>query len=136
MRLDFRAPHLERDPIRGPDDLLLGVVADIEWTVGDRVLFTEEMVPVVELALAMRGWLDRGLPKGEEFSYDSVEADDTGLIWTRPEAGGWRVGALFQEYPEVTVWSPDEVAQLFRDFVEGVERWLHTNLGVGLDAAE
>lgn len=136
MRLDFRAPHLERNPIRHPDDLLLGVVADIEWTVGDRVLFAEEMVPVVELALAMRGWLARGLPLGEEFSYDSVEADDTGLIWTRREAGGWRVGALFQEYPEMTIWSPEEVAQLFRDFVEGVERWLHTNLGVGLEAAE
>lgn len=136
MRLEFLNARLERDPVRGPYDLLLGVVADVTWTVGDRVLFTEELMPVVELALALRGWLDRGLPNGDELSYDSIEADESGLIWSRPEGAGWRVGALHQEYPEVTVWSAADVAQLFGDFVERVERWLRANVGVGLEAAQ
>ena len=136
MRLDFRDAHVERNRSAAPTTSCWESWPTLSglWGIGSSS--RRRWFPWSSSALAMRGWLDRGLPKGEEFSYDSVEADEPGLIWSRPEGGGWRVGALYQEYPEVTVWSRDEVTQVFRDFVERVERWLRANLGVGLEAAQ
>lgn len=42
-----------------------------------RLVYEEPLFPVVELALALQDWLDSGIAAGDDFSFDSVESDES-----------------------------------------------------------
>jgi hypothetical protein len=132
MKFQFSDARLEHGIGRGKYDLLVGAIATFTICVGERELYREVMFPMVELAVALQRWLGQGLPLGEAFEFVSLESDDHGLVWIQPSAHGWRVGSLHQEYPELKLWSTEEVADAVGVFVDGVERWLTSETGVNL----
>jgi hypothetical protein len=136
MKIMLRDIHMERDPLRGPYDVLLGVVADLQLIVGDRLLYEESMMPVVELALSLRKWLHHGFKQRLRFSYDSIESDERGLLWIEPSGSGWRVGALEQEYLEMTAWGDDQIAEAFGQLIDEVDLWIAAHLSLDLDRVE
>jgi hypothetical protein len=133
VTFSFRDVELER-PITGRDyDLLLGVVATFEIRVDGRLLFSEVLFPIVELCVAMKRWSAAAMASSEAFEFESMDSDEVGLVWFRPEGDGWRVGTLNQEYPEARVWTTPEVREMVEEFVEEVEDWLTRNVGVSLE---
>ncbi len=133
MRFAFEGARLERGEARWSYDLLLGVIATFEVRVGDRLLYREEMFPIVELCVALRQWRRDSLPRRQAFVFQSLESDEAGLVWIRPDDGGWRVGSIHQEYPELRRWSDDEIGRSLNDFVRSVDDWLSENTGSSVD---
>jgi hypothetical protein len=134
LRLAFSDARFEQKSPLDVFDLLLGVVATFEILVGDRVLHREEGLPIVELRGQLVRWAQGALANGEDFAYDSLESDEPGFVWFRrqPE-GGWRVGSLYQDYIEITVWSDDQVREVISRFAKNVDDWVESNLGVQVD---
>jgi hypothetical protein len=103
--------------------VLLGVVANLSIVVGQRCLLREEMFPVVELAAALRRWLD-DLDRGSvrDFSYESMESAEGPLIQFLRQDAGWRVCSPLQEFEEIRLFTTDDVRDAARQFVEDVQR--------------
>lgn len=135
MRLLFGSPDLEGGVVRSRYDLLLGVVADFEIRINDQLLYREAMMPIVELAIALTDWLQAGLRASADFEFKSLEADESGAVWFRRIEGGWRIGSLYQEYPEMNTWTDEAVCEAIGEFVDRVEAWLQTTLEKGIDDA-
>jgi hypothetical protein len=127
MNFVYSDPSLEV-PSRGSRyDVLLGAVATFEIRVVDRILYREVMFPIAELARALKRWSDVAMLLREPFEFSSLESDESGLVWIRPEKSGWRVGSVEQEFAEISVWSDAEVRAVIDDFVGSVTDWLsHT----------
>jgi hypothetical protein len=132
MKWVFHDAELETPGTTDKYQLLLGVTATFEIRVDDRVLFHEVLFTVVELALALRRWLSDGMPRRRAFEFQSIEYDEDGVVWIRPEGDGWRVGSIHQEYPEHTVWSDEDVVKALADFLEAVEGWFQQETGTAV----
>jgi hypothetical protein len=131
LSLKFKDARFVRSSPRDKFDLLLGVVATFEIMVGERILYHEEEFPIVELRVQLVRWIDDGFISGVDFTLDSMESDEPGMVWFRKDAeGGWRAGSLFQEYIEVAVWSNSDVLNSVTRFVTEVDDWVDANLGV------
>jgi hypothetical protein len=136
MRITFRDARLERHVLRNRYDLLLGAVATLEVLIGDRSLYEEVTFPIVELALALKKWSQVDLPRHLAFSFTSLESDEDGFLWFRPESTGWRIGSMYQEYAEMSIWSDNVVREVVDEFVHEVEQWLSHTVGVELGSLE
>lgn len=135
MSLRFANARLESCGLPAPYDVVLGVEATLRLAAGDgRLVYEESLFPVVELALAIKDWLGTGIDVGRDFSFDSVESDEPGLLWCRVSGQGWRVGAIDQEFPDVTVYSSGVVREMFSAFVRDVDGWLAASVGRTLDS--
>jgi len=131
LSLSFSDARFERSSPSDKYDLLLGVVATFVASVDGRTLYMEEGLPIVELQDQLARWSVDGIAGSEDFAYDSLEAEEPGLLWFRHDVeGGWRVGSLFQDYIEMTVWSDAEVREVVTRFVENVDQWVESNLRV------
>lgn len=136
MKLTFTNARLDPRGLPQPYDVLLGVEATVRLTTDDgRLVYEEPLFPVVELALALQDWLDSGIAVGDDFSFDSVESDETGLLWCKADGDGWRIGALGQEFLDATVCSTAQVVAMFSAFVQAVEHWLLTSTSRTLGSA-
>jgi hypothetical protein len=124
MIFEFTNVRNERDEIRNEFDVLIGVTATFEIRIGKRKLYGETMFPIVELAVALRRWMDGAMESGEAFEFISLESDEVGLVWIRPDQDGWRIGSLCQEYAEPTIWSHTEIREAIATFVDEVADWL------------
>lgn len=136
MNLTFTSARLDPRGLPHPYDVLLGVEATVRLATDDgRLVYEEPLFPVVELALALQDWLDSGIAAGDDFSFDSVESDETGLLWCKTCDDGWRIGALGQEFPDMIVYGTNQVTAMFSAFIHAVEYWLSTSLGRTLGSA-
>jgi hypothetical protein len=136
VRLTLEAPEVEPSSAPPPYDLLLGVVGTVRLLADDgHLVYEEVLVPVVELALALRDWLADGVDHGADFSYDSVECDEPGQLWCRRTADGWRVGSVDEAEPDTTIHPTYDVVQEFERFVRAVETWLEQTAGRRLEEA-
>lgn len=135
MSFRFFDARLERPALRTRYDLLLGVVATFEIEVDDRLLYSEVMFPIVELCAALKHWMAEAMTVREPLEFQSMESDEAGLVWIRPQDGGWRIGALDQEYIEMATWSDDQIVEVGEKFIDDVRAWLLDTLGVDLDRA-
>ena len=126
----FTDARQERAGLRDKLDLLLGVVATIEVWVGGKLVYREEMFPIVELRAALGTWLGGAFAEGRDFEFQSVESDEEGLIWLRRIDSGWRIGSIHQEFPVLTELADEEVAGLAHDFIENVDRWVLEHCGI------
>lgn len=134
MSLVFVDAKLDSRGLPEPYDVLLGVEATLRLTSGDgRLVYEEPFFPVVELALAIQDWLEAGIGAGEDFSFESVESDEAGLLWCRLHGRGWRIGALEQEFADMTVYETAHIAEAFSAFVRDVDGWLGASTGRSLD---
>jgi hypothetical protein len=60
-----------------------------------------------------------------------MESDDLDMVWVhRQPTGRWRVGALDQEYAEISEYSDLDVAEAVRRYIRSVDQWVLTNLHV------
>lgn len=125
--------RLERPRVTTRWDVLLGVVADFSLHVGARRLIYEESFPVVELVVALQGWL-RDLRHGlvRSFSYESMESADGSLLDFVREGPGWAVRSRLQEYEEGRVLTTDELRGAAERFVKDVERAAASELGLDI----
>ncbi len=136
MTLSFAEPRKEDRDLPGPYELLLGIDATLRLTSRDgRIVYEEVLFPIVELAVALEDWLASGLGAGQDFSFDSMESDEPGLVWCRARGDGWNVGALDEESPDLTIYDNEEVAVLFGRYVQGVDDWLRLALDRSLKDA-
>jgi hypothetical protein len=129
MKFTFHDAHAETGHRPAPYDVLLGLVAVFEIVVGAAVLYSEIDLPIVELAVALKKWLSSDLKERSAFEYASVEADESGMVWIRPEEHGWRIGSIHQEFVDPTVRSDDEVDAIARGFIDEVAAELLASTG-------
>jgi len=78
-------------------DRLLGVQANLRILVDGQEWFNQPLFPVVELAAAVTTWLRRG----GDFEFESIEADESPLLWVRSVPGAFRIGAAWQAFSVV-----------------------------------
>jgi hypothetical protein len=128
----FSDARKERSVIRDKFDLFLGIVATLEVWIGDRLLYREEMFPIVELRAALESWQGDAFAAQSDFEFQSMESDEVGLVWLRHVANGWRLGSTHQEFPELAKLTDGEVAALTDRFIENVDQWVleHYNVRV------
>lgn len=124
MTFTFTDLHVEPGQRPDPYDIILGAVAAFAIVVEERQLYREDDLPVVELAMALRRWLNGPFLSHEPFEYQSMESDEDGMVWIRPEQDGWRIGSIYQEFADPTVRSNEDVATATRAFIEEVEQGL------------
>ena len=78
MSLTFAEARIDRRGLPRPYDVLLGVEATLRLTMADgQVVYEEQFFPIVELAVALQDWLCDGFAVGSDFSFDSVESDES-----------------------------------------------------------
>lgn len=134
MRLVFSDAELEPSSAPSPYDLVLGAVATVRLVSDDdRIIYAEDLVPVVELALALKDWLREEVQEGADFSFDSVESDEPGQLWCRRVEGGWQVGSSYQDTADLTVHRTRDLVEVLDAFVRDVEAWLGRTTGRRLE---
>jgi len=122
--IHFTDARNERALLRDKYDLLLGIVATLQIWVDGKLLYREEVFPVVELRAALERWLAVGLPARRDFEFQSMESDEEALIWLRSVGSTWRIGSIHQEFPAMNELDDKTVIALTRTFIEEVDQWV------------
>jgi hypothetical protein len=99
MMISFGELHVDGQ-LRNKWDALLRVVGDIAIRVTNETVLSEIEFCHVEFSVALAAWLP-DLPLDRLFSYNSMEAEDEGLVRFKPEAEGWRISSS-RESKQVT----------------------------------
>lgn len=99
-----------------PYDVLLGLNAHFELVTSRGILLSEPEFTVVEFAASLARWLRDGLPQNHDFAFESVEAEESGLVWFRRVDDGWRVGSVWQSIPDPEPKSLEEIRQAAEAF--------------------
>ncbi|MGH3865453.1 MAG: hypothetical protein ACRDQ4_04800 [Pseudonocardiaceae bacterium] len=121
----FTDAKLERESIRDKFDLLLGITAEFEVIIDDRLLYRELLFPIVELRAQLELWLEASLPRGEDFEFQSMESDEPGFLWFRfQEKNRWRIGSIYQEYPELRTLTDEDISNIINKFIHTVDAWV------------
>ncbi len=110
---------LRADPPQLEDaiDLVSNLEAEIEVEVDGRIIYHEVSFPVAELAVALTQWLSVSSDARSDFEFDSMSAEELGLVWIRREGGGWRIGSVRQERLGYQTLTSGEVEALIHDYV-------------------
>lgn len=128
LAITFADATFARDDPTDRFDLTLGVEATLALTVGDRLIYTEPMFPIVELRQALAAWMPTA---ATDFEFISMESDEPGLIWLRRQASGrWRAGSILQDDIATREIDTAEVVDGCADFVARVDGWVRDELGV------
>ncbi len=96
IRIEFENLHLDRQRIESWSDAILGVVADFQITVDDSIVYHDVEFPVIELAYQMHRWLLCDVANAHDLEYESMESEESPLIWFRRDADRWVIGAAHQ----------------------------------------
>jgi hypothetical protein len=99
MKLAFRFENVFTDgPLSAePWQIYLRVVGDFKIAVWGVPIYAEEQFCLVEFAIQSQIWSRAAAQEPRDFVYTSLEAEESGLVWLRQEASGWRIGSVFQE---------------------------------------
>ncbi|NYI70204.1 hypothetical protein GGQ54_000764 [Naumannella cuiyingiana] len=131
ISLSFSDTAFRRGSARNKFDLLLGVEGTLQLAVGDRLVYSEPMFPVVELRHALASWLRCA---DSDFEFISMESDEPGLLWFRQQPSGrWRAGSIHQDDIAVTELNLPAVEAGCYRFIEAVDQWVRENLGVEVE---
>lgn len=131
--MEFRFQNLHKDVpvLSAPHEFLLRIVADFSIWVRDRLLYEEQEFCVVEFAQQLDHWLQEE-EEENDFEYEAADAEEPGLVWLRFEKDGWRIGSLFQEYPELREFSRAEIRQAAEAFMRKLDSQLEETFGTRL----
>jgi hypothetical protein len=83
----------------------------------------------VELAGPVHWWLDRG----GDFSFETMEAEETPFLWARQVGDGYQIGAVWQKFECATTFPGFAIRGAFRAFVEHVRSACQSELGINVD---
>lgn len=135
MQLSFTDAAFDRRELRDHYDLLLGVVATLSLCVDELVVYGEEMFPVVELRVALQYWTEAGLMNRQAFEFTSLEAEEEGLIYFRPEDPDlWRVGSVFLGAGGRPLVADGDLRAAVRGFIAEVDSWVEREMNVSVTA--
>jgi hypothetical protein len=102
--------------------LLVDIEADLVIADGDRVVWSERLFPVAELAHALALWLLLPGDERESFEFVSMSYEEVGAVRIADSDAGWRVGSVF----EADAWTAPVawplLVQGLWDFVDRVRR--------------
>ncbi len=119
--IEFRFENLKIDgtALETDWDLLLRPVAEFSIVVPPAPipLYREEEFCVVEFAIHITQWLVRVRNDAIDFSYNSVESDETDLVSIRKAQDLWTVAALNQDYIEDRLFAIEDIDRAVRAFV-------------------
>jgi hypothetical protein len=128
----FETPRWDKEKSSDPIEVLLGVVADVRILVDDHELVAIEALPIVELAAQLDFWLRRDA--GNDFSYDSMEAEEEPL-WFRRSNDHWQVGSDWEGAGGPFRASDADVRRAAREFIESVKVEVRKSLRVDVGPA-
>jgi len=124
--IEFRFEKLRRDgnELETNWDLLLRLVADFSIIVPDAhiPLYREEEFCVVEFAMQITQWLATLHTDLIDFSYNSIESDETGLVSIRKQQHGWTVAALHQDVCEDRPFSTEDIEKGVGEFIARLKK--------------
>ena len=115
----FEKLRLDGNALETDWDVLLRLVADFSIVVpaAPIPLYREEEFCVVEFAMQITQWLANVHRDPIDFSYNTMESDETGLVSINKQQHGWRVAALHQDYSEDRLFSIAEIENAVGAFV-------------------
>ena len=118
MALTFA--RLRADPacLDTATDVIVNLEADLTMEFEGNVIYEEVSFPVAELAFALIKWAQSRAADRPDFEFDSMSAEEPGLVWVRRTNGGSRVGSICQDRPLTTVLAMEQVDQVIRGYVE------------------
>jgi len=96
-----------------PRDVVVSFEGRLSLGCDGLVYFEDEFFPVVELAVALSGWLRLGEAIRPDFDFEAMSAEEPGILWFRSFDGSWRVGSIWQDSPcaaTVTLQQLDDLA--------------------------
>ena len=131
IELKFERLRLDGDALATDWDLLLRIVADFSIVLhaAPIPLYREDEFCVVEFAMQITRWLGAIQSGPAEFSYDSVESDEKGLVSIRQEQDGWRVTALNQDYVEQRPIPIEDIQTAINGFVSTLTKQVQAKFG-------
>ncbi|MET7331414.1 hypothetical protein [Nonomuraea sp. NPDC005650] len=100
-------------------EILAHVEADFSITDGERLIFTEHLFPVAELAVELLNW--RSGPEGVPFEMQSGGFSDDGAVRIHRRQEGWCVGSVFHPDVWTTALPLTIIDQRIRTFVADVK---------------
>ncbi len=108
------------EAIMKPRNVVTGVDGRLRLVCGTAVVFDEPAFPVVELAVALSRWV--GIPREGrgDFEFDSMFAEEPGILWIRESARSWRLGSIWQDAPCFTVLTIEEVDDVVRNYLHSI----------------
>lgn len=135
MALTFTG--LRADPPRLSDatDVVANLEADVRLETDGEAIYDEVSFPVAELAVTLTRWMQAPVTNRADFEFDSMSAEEPGLLWIRRASDGWRVGSIHQEGPEPRIFTPVEVDEFVRTFIERLTEEVATAFGLDVSAA-
>lgn len=126
LRLDFEDLHQD-GPVTEWHEKLLRVTSTVSVKANGRVLLSLGEIPVIELARSLLRW--RQSVCLADFSYDSVESNEPGIIRFVQYGACW---SLQSAWIDVELWpelSSREVHQAVDSFVSRVRKAVCTQFG-------
>jgi hypothetical protein len=130
VRFVFRGIHYD-GAIASRWDMLLRIVGDFSVTIDSRVLYAEVEFCLVELAVQLGHWLGKLQEAPLDFSYDSMESDQAGLISiTRVGEDAWKIAAAHEEYDEERCFSTAEVTRAASEFCRALRAALEPEVDI------
>ena len=114
--------------------ILLGVVGDFTITIAGKTLYVEEEFCLAEFAAEVAAWWRRLALMPCDFSYESIESDDIGLVWIREREGNWQIGGLDQEYEGNQTFPLEAIGKAIEDYIADLHHLLATRFALDLNA--
>lgn len=120
----FERLRLDGEALDTDWDVLLRLVADFAIVVPPAPipLYQEKEFCVVEFAVQITQWLAKVRKYPIDFSYNSMESDETGVVCIRKQLHGWRVTALSQDYSEDRLFSLEEIESAVAAFIARLKK--------------
>jgi len=134
--MDFLSFDFELSEPIGPtvsdEDRVDNVVAQFRLFVGVEILYRDVDFPVVELALALRDWLEHVEWSRATFSFDSRSSVLRGLFQIFPGVQGWHLTSIQQDLPSSSVFTLEQVETEVRRFIDAAEAAVFERFGFSL----
>jgi len=130
----FNNVRVDRGGADGYYAILLGVVGDFTITIAGKTLYAEEEFCLAEFAAELAAWWQCTTLVPCDFSYESLESDEVGLVWIRAREGYWQIGGLNQEYEEEQTFPLEAIGEAIRGYVADLHHVLATRFALDLSA--
>lgn len=134
VRFSFTEIALDGGALTEPWQVYLRIVGGFSVTVGGRGLYQEQGFCLVEFAVNSKLWLEHVKETEEDFIFTSQESDESGLVWVKKVAGGWRLGSIHQEYEETSVFDLDSLRAPLCAYFDGLRKRVEECFGVDIAA--
>ena len=131
LRFAFSGPTAE-GPLVEDWELELHVDAAFSIESHGRVIYSEPLFPIVELARQAAAWARR-MRAGEagDFRYVTAEAhEENPWLWFTWTPHGWIIGAHYQDLPDPQPHAEEAVLLAVDEYVRRVQFEVHERLGV------